>query len=239
MSVTAFFFFVSFCKTKMRAWLGTATAGQKGQTRGPASAREADVRQEAKDAAICFFTDLWRLNGDRPRGAPSKEYLERVRARDLLVASYVASYDVSSNPTVAEGDSMQSVKKKRRTLVEQWWHSSSGDAEQLRVANKWSAGLKPTVFHEAVQVNSEAAAEGVGEGTGGEGKAQADEDEHRRYGYKDPAIQWLRRSYMHIWGKTKGEHIGWRNNRSGKRSAKVLTFLMLPRLASVVGKTRR
>lgn len=109
----------------MRAWLGTATAGQKGQTRGPASAREADVRQEAKDAASCFFTDLWRLNGDRPRGAPSKEYLERVRARELLVASYVSSYDVSRNPTVAEGESIQSVKKNRRTLVEQWWHSSS------------------------------------------------------------------------------------------------------------------
>ena len=53
-----FFFFVSSRKDKMRAWLGTATAGQKGQTRGPASAREADVRQEAKDAASCFFTDL-------------------------------------------------------------------------------------------------------------------------------------------------------------------------------------
>jgi hypothetical protein len=65
------FFFVSYRKDKMRAWLGTATAGQKGQTRGPASAREAEVRQEAKDAASCFFTDLWRLNGDRPRGAPS------------------------------------------------------------------------------------------------------------------------------------------------------------------------
>ena len=64
------FFFVSSRKDKMRAWLGTATAEQKGQTRGPASAREADVRQEAKDAASCFFTDLWRLNGDRPRGAP-------------------------------------------------------------------------------------------------------------------------------------------------------------------------
>ena len=90
-----------------------------------------DVRQEAKDATSCFFTDLGRLNGDRPRGAPSKEYLERVRVRDLLVASYVASYDVSRNPTVTEDEIIQSVKKNRRTLVEQWWNSSSGDAEQL------------------------------------------------------------------------------------------------------------
>ncbi len=51
----------------------------------------------------------------------------------------------------------------------------------------------------------------MGEGTGGEGKAQTDEDENRRYGYKDPVIQLLCHSYMHIWGKTKGEHIGWRN----------------------------
>ncbi len=48
------FFFVSSRKDKMRAWFGTSTAGQKGQTRGPASAREADVRQEAKDAASCL-----------------------------------------------------------------------------------------------------------------------------------------------------------------------------------------
>jgi hypothetical protein len=46
-----------------------------------------------------MFLYLWRLNGDSPRGTPSKEYLERVRARDLLVPSYVTSYDVSINPT--------------------------------------------------------------------------------------------------------------------------------------------
>ena len=99
----------------MKAWLGTAPAGQKGQTRGPASAREADVREEVREAVRCFFNDLWRLNGDRPRGAPSKEYKERERARDVLVASYVASYDVSSNPSVVKGEIMQSVKKNSRT----------------------------------------------------------------------------------------------------------------------------
>ena len=126
--------------------------------------REVDVRQETKDTTSCFFTDLWRLNGDRPRGASSKEYKEREQSHDLLVASYVSSYDVSSNPTVSEDESMQSVKKNRHTLVEQWWYSSSGDAEQLRVTNKWSAGLKPTVFHETLQVNSETVSEDVGEG---------------------------------------------------------------------------
>ena len=66
------------------------------------------------------------------------------------------------------------------------------------MCNKWSGGLKPTVFHEVLHVNSEATSEGVGEGTGGDGKAEADEDEHRRYGYKDPAMQVLHRSYMHV-----------------------------------------
>jgi hypothetical protein len=39
---------------------------------------------------------------DRGRGSPSKEYSEMVRVRDVLlvlVASYVVSYDISSNPT--------------------------------------------------------------------------------------------------------------------------------------------
>jgi hypothetical protein len=69
----------------MRSWLGTVTAGQKGQTRGPTSPREVDLRQETKDTDSCFFTDLCQLNGDRPRGVPSKEYKERERARDRKV----------------------------------------------------------------------------------------------------------------------------------------------------------
>ena len=99
--------------------------------------------------------------------------MERVRARDVLVTSYVSSYDVSNHPTVVEGENMQTVKSNRRTLVEQWWHFSSGGSEELCVANEWSAGLKPTVFHIAMQVNSKSASEGVGEDTGGDGKAQA------------------------------------------------------------------
>jgi hypothetical protein len=67
-----------------------------------------------------------------------------------------------------------------------------------------------------LQVNSEASDEGVGEGTGGDGKSQTDEDEYRRYDYKDPTIQLLCRSYIHIWG-TKGEHIGWRKYKDRRR----------------------
>jgi hypothetical protein len=44
-------------------------------------------------------------------------------------------------------------------------------------------------------VNSETAGEGVGRGTGWDGKVQADEDEDSRYGYQDPVIQLLFRSY--------------------------------------------
>ena len=54
----------------------------------------------------------------------------------------------------------------------------------------------------------------MGEGTGGDGKAHPDEDEHRRYGYKDPVIQVLCHSYIHIWG-TKGEHIEWWRRMTG------------------------
>ena len=36
------------------------------------------------------------------------------------------------------------------------------------------------------------------------------EAETVKYGYKDPSIDLLRRSYFHIWGKS-GQHIGWRS----------------------------
>eukprot|EP00001_Collodictyon_triciliatum_P062734 11149_1 len=39
-------------------------------------------------------------------------------------------------------------------------------------------------------------------------------------------------------GRPKGNILGGETTRIGKRSAKVLTFLMLPRLASVVGKKK-
>jgi hypothetical protein len=72
---------------------------------------------EVKETSKCFFAVLWRLNGDRERGSPFKEYLERLRTRDLLVPSYVSlyiySYVVSNNPTVSEGENIQSVKNNR------------------------------------------------------------------------------------------------------------------------------
>jgi hypothetical protein len=93
----------------MRSCLETSTPGQKGekgQTRGPALTRVTDEREETKESSRCFFNDLWRLTQDRGRGSPSKEYVESVRTHDLLVVSYVTLHDVSSNPTVVEGESM-------------------------------------------------------------------------------------------------------------------------------------
>ena len=101
---------------------------------------ESDVREETKETARCFFTDLWRLNGDKGEG-------------------------ITFQGILGEGTSTPST-------------------------GRFVCDM----------------------GTGGDGKAQADEDEHRRYDYKDPSIQLLHRSYMHIWG-TKGEHIDatWRS----------------------------
>ena len=130
----------------MRKWLATAGSGDSGKTRPPEAAREEDVRQQATGAASCYFTDLWKLNAQKQRGAPSKEFAERERARRTLVAAYMASYDVSTNPIAADGEKMKSVQNRRRTQVEEWWHSTAGEAEQLRVANKWSAGVQPKVF---------------------------------------------------------------------------------------------
>ncbi len=47
-------------------------------------------------------------------GSPSNEYneyRERQRERDLLVVVYVTSYDVSSDPTVTEGENMKMLQK--------------------------------------------------------------------------------------------------------------------------------
>ena len=82
----------------MKAWLATARSGDLGKTRAPEAAREEDVRQQAASAASCHFTDLWRFNEQKKRGALSKEFAERERARNGLVAAYMASYDVSTNP---------------------------------------------------------------------------------------------------------------------------------------------
>jgi len=54
--VTPFFFPIYFSeKTHMRVLSGKGTPGQKGQTRGPPSARETDVRYEVKDVVSCFL----------------------------------------------------------------------------------------------------------------------------------------------------------------------------------------
>jgi hypothetical protein len=109
-----------------------------------------------------------------------------------------------------EGENMQSVKKNRRTLVEQRWHCSSGGAEQLCVDHKWSAGVNPTVFQETFQ--------------GGGGKAQTDEDGYRRYGYKDPALQILR-TRTRFWRRTTGGVRTRRRRRRRRRRSNNILFI--------------
>jgi hypothetical protein len=99
-TVTPLFFsilFLVFCeKTTGEGLGGNNHTRTEGTDPGVciSSARDVDVREEGREVVKCFFTDPCRLNGDRPRGAPSKEYLGRVGTRDLLVVSYVSSYDV-------------------------------------------------------------------------------------------------------------------------------------------------
>ena len=122
-----FCFVANFIFANMKAWLATAGSGDSKKIRPPAAAREEDVCQQATSAASCYFTDLWRLNEHRKRGAPSKEFAERERARSALrlVAAYMASYDVSTNPMAADGEKMKSVQNRRRTQVEERWHSTA------------------------------------------------------------------------------------------------------------------
>ena len=75
--------------TNMKAWLATARSGDLGKTQPPEAAREEEVRQQATNTASWYFTDLWRLNEQKKRGAPSKEFAERERARSTLVVAYM------------------------------------------------------------------------------------------------------------------------------------------------------
>ena len=111
----------------------------------------------------------------------------------------------------ADGEQMKLLQNRRRTQVEDWWYSSAVEAEQLRVATKWSAGVHPNVLQQTLQVNSGAAAERVG-GEAVGGKEYTAVYEEKSYGYKDEAIHVLRRSYMHVWD-TQEQHIGWRPHK--------------------------
>ena len=62
---------------------------------------EALKRERITGVAKQFFTDLHLrgLAGLRPRGAPSWEYGERVKARGLLVKAFLETYVVSQAPS--------------------------------------------------------------------------------------------------------------------------------------------
>jgi hypothetical protein len=53
------------------------------------------------------------------------------------------------------------------------------------------------------------------------------EEETVKYGYKDPSLDLLRRSYFHIWGKN-GQHIGWRSFARHKEKCIAADITPLP-----------
>ena len=53
------------------------------------------------------------------------------------------------------------------------------------------------------------------------------EEETVKYGYKDPSLDLLRRSYFHIWSKN-GQHIGWRSFAQDKEKCIVTDINPLP-----------
>ena len=62
---TDFFFNSLFCflSKSVKRQTNDEVLTRNGQVRTEGT--DTDVREEAKESARCFFTDLWRLNGDR------------------------------------------------------------------------------------------------------------------------------------------------------------------------------
>ena len=71
-------------------------------------AREEDIRQQVKDTANCYLLSFGNSVGTGRGERPSLEFKERERARQVIVAAYVASYVVTTNPITAEGETHQS-----------------------------------------------------------------------------------------------------------------------------------
>ena len=155
-----------------------------------------------------YFTNLWSVGGSQGRGAPSIEYRDRQKAKEACVKTFVEKYDTVTAPS-GEG---QAVRKGMTVQVERWWNSSDV-AASLREENAWGADGTVAVVGKRKKC--------VPAGGSAAPTVQHDEqtlllddcphvqEETVKYGYKDPSLDLLRRSYFHIWGKN-GQHIGWR-----------------------------
>jgi len=188
----------------MKKWL---TAGAKSGNLGESStALETVTRERIQSVSQQFFTEIWGLGESRPRGAPSYEYKKRVEARDALVKAFLEQYDMAKAPI---GDSGIEIKSRMKMQVHGWWNSSE-QAASLRKDNKWGADGTVAVSgrRKPCLPAGGCAAPKHDQQTPQE---CADVDEETvKYGYKDPSLDLLRRSYLHLWDKT-GDHIGWRN----------------------------
>jgi len=190
---------------EMKKWLA---AGAKSCNLGESSTSlELVTRERIESVSKHFFTEIWGLGeGSRPRGAPSYEYKKRVEARDALVKAFLEQYDMAK---ALIGDSGIEIKSRMKMQVHGWWNSSE-QAVSLRKDNKWGADGTVAVSgrRKPCLPAGGCAAPKHDQQTPQE---CADVDEETvKYGYKDPSLDLLRQSYLHLWDKT-GDHIGWRN----------------------------
>ena len=211
----------------LRSWLstvkGTTTPGKQGQS---AKALADLTKDRIRSAANAFFTNLWRLEGPRSRGAPTIESKQREAARDKLVERCVSEYDIEQAPKLEGG---VAVKEAMREQVEVWWNQSE-TAEAMRQENSW--GTDGTVEVQGRRKSSKAVGGSAASATcvhEDTERAPAENDvseaETVRYGYRDPSLDLLRRAYLHLWS-TKGEHVGWTNH--GQHTQKCQASLVDP-----------
>jgi hypothetical protein len=107
------------------------------------------------------------------------------------------------------GDSGIEIKSRMKMRVHGWWNSSE-QAASLRKDNEWGADGTVAVSgrRKPCLPAGGCAAPKHDQQTSQE---CADVDEETvKYGYKDPSLDLLRRSYFHIWDKN-GQHIGCRS----------------------------
>ena len=206
-------FVTAMRSAQMKQWLSKATPGNRGDS---ASTLQTLTKERITSVAKAVFSSLWRVDAPQGRGAPSYEYKERVRASGICERAFLQQYDMATPPT---GEGGIEVKNKMREQVHSWWNSSAAAAD-LREENAW--GTDGTVAVGKRQKQSVPAAGAAAATQGGqvheeglmtEGYGQTEheraDDETLRYGYRDPSIDILRRSYLHVWS-TKGQHSAWR-----------------------------
>ena len=115
----------------MKKWLQTAKSDDRGES---LRALQEVSKERITSVANQYFTNLWGVGGSQGRGAPSIEYRDRQKAKEVCVKTFVEKYDTVTAPS-GEG---QAVRKQMTVQVEEWWNSSDV-AASLREENVWGA----------------------------------------------------------------------------------------------------